>query len=106
MTQIHLNVPEDFWKRLYAGTDQWPGSRSDASICRYALHELYVDLRSGDVPIPADGPRGGPRHLQVKAKDQETQQKWDFLAAQYGSYSHALRIALQHLLDSLEASDE
>lgn len=100
--QAHLDVPEEFWQALYKGTVLWD-DRSGASICRYALHELYVDLfvdTTGLQP-PAEGPPKGTRHLQVKAQSPEEERRWEALIARYGSGSKALGVAVRHLHDSL-----
>lgn len=108
LSQIHINVTEEFWEALYGGTSLWK-DRSAASICRYALHELFVEkcvLKTPGIRLPRRGPVKGPRHLQVKATSADEDARWNELATRYGSRAMSLAIALQFLHDSLTLEEE
>lgn len=102
MTQIHLNVPLEFWQRLVKGTAEWHPSKTDEDICSYALLELYVDYVNEDITRVLGGPDEGSHAVSVNCQDEDMQRIWDFLAEIHGSYTMALRAALQHLVTCLE----
>jgi hypothetical protein len=101
-------VTTPFWQSLYSGTALWK-DRSAASICRYALHELFVETfgesSEAAFPLPRQSPVKGPHHLQVKATTLEEKAMWEALAQHYGSGAAALGIALQYLHDSFNYED-
>lgn len=101
--QIHLNVDQKLWKRLYDATSEWPKKhRNEAGICRYALRELAYDLSYGDDPIDFDRMfPPGKKHLQVHARGDDAEIWAEAFEEVGGTYARMLSIALVRLHDSL-----
>lgn len=102
--QIHIDVDPAFWRNLHKATKNWPErQRSQASISRYALKEIYCEIMEyGMDSIKASPAFGTGQHVQVKSHP-EDEEVWLDLIARFGSSAKALKIALAFLLESLES---
>ena len=106
IVQIHLDLDEATWLRLFGLTQMWP-QRTMGHICRYALSELWHDCQGSVAPDVATLPRMpyGTRRVAVFSRVPEETARWLHLATKYGSKAAALKVALGNLLASLEQED-
>lgn len=103
--QIQAHIDADAWQRLYDLTSNWVNrSRSQASICRYALCELRAETPVGG-HVDALFPTGKLR-VQVHSMSADEDADWNEIVDEYeGSSAITLRTALQFLYQSLSSSD-
>jgi hypothetical protein len=106
MKQIHTDIDRTFWNTLFAETKDWPPEkRNMASICRYALLELWASKIEDPKRVIKVAPAPlGSKHVQVRTSDAYEEAAWAELAKEFPPQSQnilMLRTALAQLLADL-----